>query len=767
MQKNILFVGLLSVICFSCNTLKYVPQNEELLTKVDLKVTEGAVSKKNLKSTIRQQPNVHFWGTNLNLGIYSLSGKDTTKWINRSLRKIGEPPVLYRQIETDRSEAAMSRYLFNKGYFNAEVEAKSYHKNQKVNVVYHADLGKPYHIQSYRYQPSGNALDSLVAASLPESSIREDVVFDSEVLNAERDRLAAMAREQGYYAINKEHFSFQVDSSLNNHHVDIRLQIKPYTRVMTDEEVRYEKHVQYRINKVYFLLDVPSPAIMNSAARAMAGYDTLQIDDYCIVYQDRPCIRAKTLLRNCFVAPGDLYRAKAVSKTYSRMNSMQHMKYVNIRFVEQGQTDASEKSERLLDCYILVTSGNDNIFSFEIEGTNTAGDLGVAGSLTYSHLNLMQGGEVFSTRLRGAYETLSNSFANDYREFGGEMNLLYPEFKIPFFSRDFKRNIDATTNWRLSYDNLSRPEFLRTTTAVSLEYAWQDQKIRQTLNPVDLAYVYMPRVDSTFQATYLKEGSYLKYSYEDQFILRTAYSILYSSLPLGVTNKTYYTLRANVESAGNLLRLVGSMADISKENGAYTIAGIPFSQYVKGEFELTRNIVLNSNSRLAYRIGIGAAYPYGNSKILPFEKRFYSGGANSVRGWSVRTLGPGTYKTSLTSIDFMNQSGDIKLDLGIEIRRKMFWVLESAFFVDAGNIWTIRDYDNQAGGRFHIDTFYKQLACSAGLGLRLDFKFFLLRVDGGMKVFDPSGSTGDERWRIKHIDDWDDFALHFAIGYPF
>ncbi len=468
------------------------------------------------------------------------------------------------------------------------------------------------------------------------------------------------------------------------------------------------------------------------------------------------------------INPGDYYDARAVNRTYARFNSMQNMKYVNIRFEEITAQDSSSGGEAQLDCYVVLTPGKNNIISMDVEGTNTAGDLGVAGTLTYSHLNLLRGGETFSTSLRGAYEALSSSFQNDYTEFGGEIGLQFPDFKIPFLSSDFRKRVDANTNFKISYDNLSRPEFLRTMASSAVEYVWRNQRLRQNLSLLDLAYVYMPRVDSAFKATYLTDNSYLKYSYEDHFILRTQYGILYSSVPFGVSNRTFFTIRANIESAGNVLRLAYSLLEAEKgENQAYTIGKIPFSQYLKGEFEYARSVVLNPRNRFAYRAGMGVAYPYGNSKVLPFEKRYFSGGANSVRGWSVRTLGPGTYKNSLNTIDFMNQSGDLKLDINAELRSKLFWVLEGGLFVDVGNIWTLRNYDNQPGGQFQFDEFYKQLACSAGLGLRFDFNFFLVRVDAGIKVFDPSGLTVDDRWRIKHIDRWDDFALHLAIGYPF
>jgi len=277
----------------------------------------------------------------------------------------------------------------------------------------------------------------------------------------------------------------------------------------------------------------------------------------------------------------------------------------------------------------------------------------------------------------------------------------------------------------------------------------------------------MPRVDPGFAATYLNDTSYLKYSYEDHFILRSAYTFSYSSVPFGSVSRDYHTWKGSFESAGNLLYAGYALAGAPKDaNGFYKIGKINFSQYVRGELEFAKSVTLDSRSRLAYRAGVGLAYPYGNSTILPFEKRFYSGGANSVRGWGVRTLGPGSYSNPGTRINFMNQSGDMKLDLSMEYRGTLFWVVEGALFADAGNIWTLNYYSGQPGGQFKLNSFYKQIAGSIGGGIRLAFNYFLIRVDAGMKVYDPSANLSDH-WRIRHIDNWDDFALHFAVGYPF
>jgi hypothetical protein len=778
MRAKSLFYVLISLLFFSCNTLKYVPEDRQLLTGTSIELKDEKLPKKELKNYLRQQPNSRFWGLfRINLGLYNISGQDTSKWINRSLRKIGEAPVIYEELLTQRSAMALERYLFSKGYFDSEVETRTMSKGRKIKTIYSIRPNQAYRINSYTAEVDPrDPFHMLIYDALPQSAVQIGDKFDTNLLDEERSRLVSWARNYGYFAVNKDHFSFEADSSLNKNLVDLRLIIKPYLQRSREGVSQYVPHKQYRIHRVYFMLDVPSSVYLRNLGvqgtsnffMALSDYDSIPYENYAVVYRDKPFIKPKVLVDNCMINPGDYYDARAVNRTYARFNSMQNMKYVNIRFEEITAQDSSSGGEAQLDCYVVLTPGKNNIISMDVEGTNTAGDLGVAGTLTYSHLNLLRGGETFSTSLRGAYEALSSSFQNDYTEFGGEIGLQFPDFKIPFLSSDFRKRVDANTNFKISYDNLSRPEFLRTVASSAVEYVWRNQRLRQNLSLLDLAYVYMPRVDSVFKATYLTDNSYLKYSYEDHFILRTQYGILYSSVPFGVSNRTFFTIRANIESAGNVLRLAYSLLEAEKgENQAYTIGKIPFSQYLKGEFEYARSVVLNSRNRFAYRAGLGVAYPYGNSKVLPFEKRYFSGGANSVRGWSVRTLGPGTYKNSLNTIDFMNQSGDLKLDINAELRSKLFWVLEGGLFVDVGNIWTLRNYDNQPGGRFQFDEFYKQLACSAGLGLRFDFNFFLVRVDAGMKVFDPSGFTVDDRWRIKHIDRWDDFALHLAIGYPF
>ena len=380
-------------------------------------------------------------------------------------------------------------------------------------------------------------------------------------------------------------------------------------------------------------------------------------------------------------------------------------------------------------------------------------------------------------KFRGAYEAISGlqpGYKNhNYTEYGVETSINFPSFLFPFLTSDFKRRIRATTEFGLQYNYQLRPEFSRTIASASWSYKWmQKQKIQHRIDLLDISYLYLPWISPQFQEDYIdkdKDNYILRYNYENRLIVRMGYTYNYNSAGGTLVNNTItsnsYSIRAGFESAGNILYGVSKMINMRKnKDGEYAILGIPYAQYLKGDFDFAKNIIIDHRNSLAFHAGIGVAVPYGNAKVVPFEKRYFSGGANSVRGWSVRNLGPGSFAGDG---NFMNQSGDIKLDASIEYRTRLFWKFRGAAFIDAGNIWTIREYENQPGGAFEFDKFYKQIAVAYGLGLRLDLDFFVLRFDGGMKAVNPKYEKTKERYPIIHPKFSRDFAFHFAVGYPF
>lgn len=465
---------------------------------------------------------------------------------------------------------------------------------------------------------------------------------------------------------------------------------------------------------------------------------------------------------NTIIEAGKLYNTDELQKTYNRFGRLPIVKYTNIKFTERPDSN-------ILDCNIGISTNKINSISFQPEGTNTAGDLGAAASLTYENRNIFRGAETFSIKLRGAFEAITGleGYQNqDYEEYSLEAKLLFPQFVVPFLSKKFKKQSTAMSELTVSYNMQNRPEFHRRVFTASWRYRWNDISGKKSykFDLIDLNYIYMPWISTTFKEEYLDDvnnrNSILRYNYEDLFIMKLGFGMSFNN-----GDEAY---KINVETSGNFLsgisHLLGSKRN---EDNQYTLFNIAFAQYVKGDFDYTKIIMFDRNNSLALHAGLGIAYPYGNSKILPFEKRYFSGGANSVRGWSVRGLGPGKFKGTNGAIDFINQTGDIKLDLNIELRSFLFWKVYGAAFIDAGNIWTIRAYEEQPGGQFRFKDFYKQIAVAYGLGIRFNFDFFILRFDMGMKAINPTYNSNNEHYAIFHPDFSRDFAFHFAVGLPF
>ena len=451
-----------------------------------------------------------------------------------------------------------------------------------------------------------------------------------------------------------------------------------------------------------------------------------------------------------------LYSSEALQETYNKFSRLQAVKYTNIRFNERPDTT-------VLDCSIQISTNKPNTLSFQPEGTNTAGDLGAAASLTWENRNFFHGSELLTVRLRSAFEAITGleGYQNqNYVEYGIDGRLQFPRFLAPFLSPTFKRRSLATSELSLGYNSQNRPEFHRRVFSAGWRYRWAEPRhhINYRVDLLDLNYVYMPWISSTFKHDYLdspnNRNAILRYNYEDLFIMKVGAGLTY--------NDGQNALRANIETAGNLLDGL-SAAFRFKQNasGQHTLFNIAYAQYAKFDADYTRLLNFDSRNTLAMHVGLGIAWPYGNSTVLPFEKRYFSGGANSVRGWSVRSLGPGSFRGSNGRIDFINQTGDMKLDLNLEYRTYLFWKLNGAAFVDAGNIWTLRSYAEQPGGQFKLGSFYKQIAVAYGVGLRLNFDYFVLRFDMGMKAINPAYRTQNEHYALLHPAFGRDSLEHF------
>ena len=751
----------------SCSATKYVPEGSYLLDEVRIQTDNREIKPSSLSMYVRQNPNSKWFSLiKTQLYVYNWSGRDSASWINRTLRRMGDAPVIYKEEETERSSEEMTKAMQNMGYMGAVVEPVTHVKKKKLKLTYKVSSGKPYKIRSLKYDIKDEKIREYMRQDSADTYLTEGMYFDVNRLDAERQRITDNLLRNGYYKFNKEYISYTADTVRNTYQVDVTMHLAPFRQ---HNDNTPQNHRQYYINKVNFITDYN--VLESSALSSIEINDSIHYKGFPIYYKDKLYLRPKVLTNNLRITPGSLYNEPDVQRTYSNFGRLQALKYTNIRFFETQLGDST-----MLDCYVMLTKSKHKSVSFEVEGTNSAGDLGAAASVAFQNRNLFRGSETFMIKFRGAYEVISGLQAgysnNNYTEYGVETSINFPNFLFPFLSSDFKRRIRATTEFGLQYNYQLRPEFLRTMASANWSYKWtQRQKIQHRIDLINIGFLYLPRISDRFREDYINKGQnhIFQYNYQDRLIVNMGYSYNYNSVGGSIVNNTIasnsYSIRFNFESAGNILYALSKVANIRKnDNGEYAILGIPYAQYLKGEFDFAKNIRIDHRNSFAFHAGLGIAVPYGNAKTIPFEKQYFSGGANSVRGWAVRDLGPGSFSGNGNLLD---QSGDIKLDASIEYRSKLFWKFQGAVFVDAGNIWTIRNYANQPGGVFKFDKFYKQIAVAYGLGLRLDLDFFILRFDGGMKAVNPAFETKKERFPIIHPKFSRDFAFHFAVGYPF
>lgn len=700
----IVMAGLLT----ACSGMKDIPEDAVLLHRVKV-VTDGNyddVSPQALKPYVLQREQVRWFGL---------------------VRK----PIVIDSILARRSADNLRSALFNKGYLDAHVDVLTEPAGKhKQNVIYVLHPEQPYFLNQMDYDIQDTAISRFLH---PRLVPLEPQRFNVEMLDQERKHITQLLTNNGYYHFNKTDISFQADSTIGNHLVNMTMVLHPYRP--TEDTVM--SHRQYHIRNLRFL----------------SGNEDRSIP-----------LRASVLRNNTFITPGELYSASDLQNTYNHFGRLNAIRYTNINFTEVPDSN-------LLDCDIQLSTYKPSTISFQPEGTNTAGDLGAAVTLSYQNRNLFHGSEMLSLELRGAFEAIRGleGYSNqNFEEYSAQARLSFPRFIAPFISRNFRRRINASSEVSLLYDLQNRPEFHRRVLSVAWRYKWQDANHhdRYQLDLVDLNYVFMPWISDTFRQDYLDDttsrNAILRYNYEDLFIMKSGLGYTY--------NNGQYAIRANIETAGNVLSLFSKLTNASKnsETGQYSLFNIAYAQYVKGDFDYTRYLVFDDENTLAFHFGVGIAYPYGNSSILPFEKRYFSGGANSVRGWSVRSLGPGKYARRDGNIDFINQTGDMKLDINLEYRAHLFWKLGGALFIDAGNIWTLRDYADQPGGQFKVQNLLEDLAVSYGLGLRFNFDYFVLRLDLGMKAVNPAyEEDGGEHFPIIKPRLSRDYAFHFAVGMPF
>lgn len=798
-----LIFGLLAAVCLlsSCNPERFLAEDEYILHSNKLVSTDKHVSTSAYEAYIRQNPNARWFNLlKVPLGLYCLSPADTSRHKGRFFRKIGEAPVVYDPDMADYTTKALQSALRAKGYVHAVVTADTTQKKRNVNVTYRMTPGRRYYVNELAYYCDDENLkreiDDIASASL----LYKGMPLDVSRLSEERNRIISALQDRGYYRLNNEFVSYRVDTLLDDTGVELTQVFSCPAGVNKADAYR-----KYYIGEINVYEDAqPTDSNLNVTHITFHNGKRQEVDSLYNIrqtagdtllatrrphllnfyYPDKLHIRKGVYLNHIILRPDSLFSESDVQNTYSGLNALQAVKYSMLRMRSVPGDSAR------LDADLTINRTKPHSISTELEGTNTNGNLGAALALTYANRNTFRGAEVLSLKLRGAYEAITGLEGyNDenYFEYSIEGSLRFPTFHLPFSSLEGRQQMRAVSNLGLIYDSQDRPEFHRRVLTGNWNYQWNHVRhpgIQHLFNVLSLNYVFMPWISDTFKKDYL-EGedsrySILRSSYEDLFIMSSAYSFTYNSQQeheslntpfrqVGMNQLTKgWQIKARIEIAGNLLYAFSALTHTKKNaDGQYKLFNIAFSQYVKTEIDFTRMLRIDERNTFALHSFFGIAIPYANASTIPYEKRFFSGGANSVRGWGVRQLGPGSYTGKDGKVDFINQTGNIKLDLSAEWRTHLFWKFDGALFVDAGNIWNTRAYPGQENGKFKFDKFYKQIAVAYGLGIRFNLDYFVLRFDGGMKAINPAVEKGKGHYPIIHPNFSRDFAFHFAVGLPF
>ncbi len=702
MQKYVIFLAI-TILFTACRTTKYVEDGQLLLDKVTIQGNTATVENTEINDYIRQSANARAFGFwRVNLHVYNLARPHDKRFANW-LRRVGEAPVIYDSTLMKRSTDQIRLLFNNRGYFDCTVrDSMAITGKKKCHVFYIVDAKNPYYIGTLGYNVLQEDLQEIVYPDTVKSILHSGDIYDIYNHDLERERITRSLQERGYYSFGKDYCIFYADSTRLPHIVDDSLLV---------------------INP---LNNAHKQAIIDSVDFHIAGNVKL---------------RENVIQERCFLQPGLFFCLSDVENTQSRLHGLGLFGEVQIKFSNLATNDTIYDH---LKCDINIRTNDLQSYSIEVEGTNSSGNFGAAAAVGYRHLNIFHHAEILDLKYRIAtqYQAKNRTEESFFTlETGVEAGITVPKFLFPWVHPyKFNRKRNPNTRFSFSYDYQRRPDFTKSAFATKITYNWKTSEfVRHAFIPIEFNVVDIPTIADDF-ASYINK-TYLRYSYTNHFIWSTNYTFLY--------NDPSWYVRSSAETAGNFLSIFG----------AKHVFGIDNAQYVKGDVEIRYNIQDRSKNSYVFRFYCGAGFPYNNSKALPFEKSFFVGGANSIRAWPVRALGPG-FSCSDDETKYNNQTSDMRLEINAEYRFKIISILEGAVFADAGNIFSLTSHLKEE----NLSNILQKIAFGGGLGLRLNFNYFVLRLDAATKFYDPTVSTwviGDDKYR------WSDINWNFAIGYPF
>ena len=787
----VLFV--LTAMLSACSTTSALPEGEQLYT--GMTPTEYTNYTKNahfnavqeeLDIVLATKPNASLFGSPslkspfpVGLWIWNAFSPDTTKFGRWITRVFGSRPITLSNVSPDLHATVGKNLLNKRGYFNNKIthELVPQSNKKKIKLKYTVNMGHLWTIDSLQYVDFPPDADSLIQASRPNAIIKNGDAFDVATLEQERQRLTSLFRNNGYYYYKNNDASYLADTTI--------VRGKVITRLQLADSINPIDLKQWRIGKITVNLQKNFMEELRQH-RKKQGFD--------LNFNGRHSpLRSRVIANDLQFRPGDLYQQSKHTETMERLNATRLFTASNISFKPSNSTDTCSTLNVTLDFMF------DRPYDFYVEAYGrgkTTGKYGPELVVGVTKRNAFRGAELLNVRLHGAYEWTtkrSNDAGttgriNDY-QYGAEVSLQFPRFLNPFKTpprilRERLRKREAAaiaagkpltlkpqrtyfespmTTLSASTNVIKRAlYFKRHVVAGELTYSWAPSERHSFIfKPLSLTYEYMRSVTNRFKAL-TDSVPYLEVSMADQFIPKALFQYTYQS-PSGYANPIRWW--STVSEASNVLAL-GYLASGQKWNKrGKTMFKNPFAQFVKIETNFTKLWALSGKSSIAAHANAGVVWAYGNSRFAPYSEQFFVGGANSIRAFNVREIGPGTYRSASLVRSYVEQTGEVKVQANVEYRPHLVGNLYGALFLDAGNVWTLHSDASRPGSQFHFNNFFKELAFGTGVGLRYDIGFFMLRVDWGIGLHVPYETGLNRLYNIRHFGDAQ--ALHLAIGMPF
>ena len=768
MKRGVIYILTLLIIC-SCSTTRLIEDGEQLYTgtkKINIEgqkefasteIGETAITE--VEAALAATPNGSIAGSSKYKGIpfglwwYNAFGDSKGKVGEWFFRNFATTPVLISKVNPELRSHVATNVLSYYGYFNGKVTPTiiTDKKNpKKAAVEYNVILHRPYTLGSIEYRGFSGSADSIITASSRSSLLKSGEQFSVKNLSGERERINTLLRNNGYYYSQTGYIEILADTINRPGEVDLRLQ--PIKGLSANVKR------PYRIGHLYLRVN-------DNKSRYGAATDTLTRGNVSYIFTGgRQPVRRGAILRNIFLRHGELYSQEEQQRSLQQLSKMNIFGSVNFNFTPRPESDS-------LDMFVTAQLDKPYNFTFELNATSKSNSqIGPGSKVTLSRNNIFRGGEILKLSLQGSYEWQTDGSVKGRQavinswEIGSDVSLTFPRLFFPVIHRRYLR-FPATTALRLYGSQMNRSGFFKMVhVGGDVEYKiYTKNTTTHTVTPFRLTYDMLQRTTAKFDSIAASNRS-IANSFRNQFIPAMQYTFTYDNTPTPHRNKTW--LEVSVTSSGNVTSLLFAAFGEKWDKKDKNLFKNPYAQFVKLTAEIRQLYRINARNHIATRFMAGVIKSYGNSDYAPYSEQFYIGGANSLRAFTVRSIGPGSYHPDKeTRYSYLDETGTLKFEANIEYRFGIFGDLNGALFVDAGNVWLLEKDESRPGGEFKLDSFAKQIALNTGAGLRYDLEFMVLRLDFGVALHAPYDTGKSGYYNIPNFGKG--FAWHFAIGYPF